>query len=256
MRRDVGRHPHRDPRRAVDQQVREARRQDRRLLGRFVVVGGEVDRVRVDVTQQLRRQPGESRLGVVADEAVGQERVVFALHSKRVDGLDARPLDRLDLCIEVIAGDQWLDHPANLRRLDPLHDRRSTLLPAFDSIDVVTAQPVPLGRAGPAVSADVVGDVRNVIVAERPTRLRDARKIALQFVVLGANETDVPREDACIAPVADHNLELTLLVATDPARPLRSQAAAAARLARAARCRSSKTPESSCGAAGKTSHLP
>ena len=53
VRRDVGRHAHGDAGGAVDQQVREARRQHRRLGLRAVVVGHEVDGFLLDVGQQL-----------------------------------------------------------------------------------------------------------------------------------------------------------------------------------------------------------
>ena len=62
--RDVGRHPDRDPGGAVDEQVREPRRQHQGLGLRLVVVGPEVDRVGVDVAQHLGRQAGEPGLGV------------------------------------------------------------------------------------------------------------------------------------------------------------------------------------------------
>ena len=55
VRRDVGRHADRDAARAVDQEVREARRQDHRLLLVAVVVRLEVDRVLVDVLEQRHR---------------------------------------------------------------------------------------------------------------------------------------------------------------------------------------------------------
>ena len=64
VRRDVRRHPHRDPRRAVDEQVREAGRQHRRLAARLVVVRDEVDRVHVDVAQHLRRESRQPALRV------------------------------------------------------------------------------------------------------------------------------------------------------------------------------------------------
>ena len=64
VRRDVRRHPDRDPGGAVHEQVGEARRQDGRLLARLVVVRDEVHRVRVDVAQQLGREPREPALGV------------------------------------------------------------------------------------------------------------------------------------------------------------------------------------------------
>ena len=64
VRRDVGRHPDRDPGGAVDQQVGEARRQDQRLLLGLVVVRAPLDRVGVDVAQHLGREAREARLGV------------------------------------------------------------------------------------------------------------------------------------------------------------------------------------------------
>ena len=64
VRRHVRRHPDGDPGRAVDEQVREARRQRERLLARLVVVRPEVDRVHVDVAQHLRREPRQPALGV------------------------------------------------------------------------------------------------------------------------------------------------------------------------------------------------
>ncbi len=60
VRWDVGRHPDGDTAAAVDQQVREPRRQHHRLDRVAVVGGDEVDGVLVDLAQQLhreRRQP-------------------------------------------------------------------------------------------------------------------------------------------------------------------------------------------------------
>ena len=70
--RDVGRHPHRDPLRAVDQQVGEPGGQDQRLLLGAVVVRREVDGVRVEVAEHLGGDPRQPRLGV----AHGRRRVV------------------------------------------------------------------------------------------------------------------------------------------------------------------------------------
>ena len=64
VRRDVGGHAHGDARAAVDEQVGEARGQHRRLLAALVVVGGPVDRLRVDVAQHLRGDAGQAALGV------------------------------------------------------------------------------------------------------------------------------------------------------------------------------------------------
>ena len=64
MRRDVGGHANRDSGTAVDQQVREPARQDRRLGGASVVVGREVDGLLVDVAHHLHGQLRHASLGV------------------------------------------------------------------------------------------------------------------------------------------------------------------------------------------------
>ena len=64
VRRDVGRHADRDSARAVDEQVREARRQHLRLAFRRVVVGREVDGVLVGIAKQEVGDLGEARFGV------------------------------------------------------------------------------------------------------------------------------------------------------------------------------------------------
>ena len=64
VRRDVGRHAHRDAAGAVGQQVRIGRRQHRRLALALVVVRLELDSVLVDVLEQRLRDRGETRLGV------------------------------------------------------------------------------------------------------------------------------------------------------------------------------------------------
>ena len=93
VRRDVGRHADRDAGRAVDDQVRDARRQDGRLLMPVVVVWVGVDGLFVDVGEHLVRDRREARLGVphvggrvvvdrVVREHAGREREVL----RRVDG--------------------------------------------------------------------------------------------------------------------------------------------------------------------------
>ena len=64
VRRDVRRHADGDARGAVDEQVREARRQHERFAARAVVVGREVDGVHVEVAQHLGGDPRQPRLGV------------------------------------------------------------------------------------------------------------------------------------------------------------------------------------------------
>ena len=64
VRRDVGGHADRDAGGPVDQQVRVARRQDRRLLRPAVVVRLEVDGVLLDVADHLERERRHPALGV------------------------------------------------------------------------------------------------------------------------------------------------------------------------------------------------
>ena len=78
VRRDVGRHADGDAAGAVDQQVRELRRQDRRLAVAVVVVRPEVDRVLVDVGEQRVGGLGQARLGV----AHGRRRI--AVHRAEI----------------------------------------------------------------------------------------------------------------------------------------------------------------------------
>ena len=65
-----------------------------RLDGVAVVRGREVDGVLVDLPQQLHRQRGEPRLGVVVDEAGGEEGVVVGVDPDREHGLHAGIGDR------------------------------------------------------------------------------------------------------------------------------------------------------------------
>ena len=64
MRRNVGGHTHGNTHRTVDQQVGEARRQNRRLLGATVVVVLEVDGFFVDIANHFQRQRSHLGFGV------------------------------------------------------------------------------------------------------------------------------------------------------------------------------------------------
>jgi hypothetical protein len=101
VRWDVGGHADRDAGAAVDQQVREARRQDDRLLLGAVVVGDEVHRVHVDVAQHLHGEARQARLRVphgrgrvvvdraevalAVDERVAHREVLRQAHERVVD---------------------------------------------------------------------------------------------------------------------------------------------------------------------------
>ena len=102
VRWDVGRHPDRDSRRAVDQQIGQSRRQYRRLALLAVVVGHEVDRFLVDVCQHLGGDLVQPALGVAirrrrisvdraeialaVDERVAQRKVLHHPHQRFVGG--------------------------------------------------------------------------------------------------------------------------------------------------------------------------
>ena len=95
VRRDVGRHADGDSRRAVDQQVGQARRQDGRLLLLAVVIRCKVDRLAVDVGQHLGRDLLQAALGVA--------------HRRRVV-----PVDRPEVALPVdqrVAQREVLRHP-------------------------------------------------------------------------------------------------------------------------------------------------
>ncbi len=95
VRRDVRRHADRDARRAVREQVGEARREHERLVDGAVEVRPEVDRLAVDVAEQLLRDRGEPGLGV----AVGGGRVA---------------VDRAEVALAVderVAQGEFLGHP-------------------------------------------------------------------------------------------------------------------------------------------------
>ena len=89
------------PARAVDEQVREPRRQDERLALGLVVVRAEVDGVRVELAQHLLGEPREARLRVAhrgrrivvdraevalaVDERVAQRERLRQAHERVVD---------------------------------------------------------------------------------------------------------------------------------------------------------------------------
>ena len=64
VRRHIGGHPDSNPRRSVDQEVREARWQDGRLDGRVVEVILEVYRILVDITEHFAGQAIQTRLRI------------------------------------------------------------------------------------------------------------------------------------------------------------------------------------------------
>jgi hypothetical protein len=123
MRRDVRRHPDGDAGGAVDEEVREARRQDRGLLPRLVVVGDEVDRVCVDVAEHLGRDPREPAFRVAhrgRRVAVHRAEVALSLdervaHRERLGEAHERVVDRL-VAVRVVGAHDVTDDAGALPR--------------------------------------------------------------------------------------------------------------------------------------------
>jgi len=121
VRRDVGGHAHRDAGRAVDQQVREARRQDRRLQLLLVVVGLEIDGFLVDVGQHLVADPRQARFGVThRRRAVAIDRTEVALavdlhvaQRERLRHAHQRVVDRA-VAVRVVFADDVTDDTRRL----------------------------------------------------------------------------------------------------------------------------------------------
>ncbi len=147
VRRDVRRHADRDPGRAVDEQVREARRQHLRLLARLVVVRPEVDRVGVDVAEELGRHLREPALGVPlggGGVAVDVPEVALAVDERvaqreRLRHADERVVDR-GVAVRVVVAHHLADDAGALHarpvRLEPELGHRVED-PAVDGLEAV-----------------------------------------------------------------------------------------------------------------------
>ena len=109
VRRNIGRHSHRDAGRAIDQQVWHARGQHQRLLLLAVVIRSEVDRFLVDIDEQRRRDLRQPALGVAHRRGViAIDRAEIALpvdqqiaQRKRLRHSDERVVNRL-VAVRVI----------------------------------------------------------------------------------------------------------------------------------------------------------
>jgi hypothetical protein len=114
VRGDVRRHPDRNPAAAVDEQVREPRREHDRLLVLAVVGVGQIDGVLVDLADELHRQRGETRLGI----ALGRRAVVRVRGSEVAVPVDERIPQR-----ELLghAGERVVDGLTGMRVVLP-HD--------------------------------------------------------------------------------------------------------------------------------------
>ena len=122
VRRDVRRHTDGDPASSVDQEVGKSRREHHRLDGVAVVGGREVDRVLVDLAQQLHRERSQARFGVVVDEAGGEEGVVVGVDPDREHRLHPGVGDRLDGGEVPLARHEGRDDLLHLVRRDVRQD--------------------------------------------------------------------------------------------------------------------------------------
>ena len=124
VRRNVGRHADRDAARAVDQQVRETRRQDDRLPLGAVVVLLEIDRVLVDVGEQRHRRLGHPAFGVAhRRRRIVVDRAEIALpvdqrhaHREVLRHAHQRVVDRL-VAVRMIFADHVADDARGLHVL-------------------------------------------------------------------------------------------------------------------------------------------
>jgi hypothetical protein len=116
-----GRHAHRDAARAVDEQVRQLRRHDERLLLAAVVVRAEVHRLLVEIGEHLVRDLGEADLGVAHRRrvvAVDRAEVALAVdehvaHREVLRHAHDRVVDRL-VAVRVVLADDVADDARRL----------------------------------------------------------------------------------------------------------------------------------------------
>ena len=133
VRRDVGRHAHRDAGGAVDQQIRKRRRKDRRFGGGFVEVRDVVDGVLVEVRHHHFGECLESGLGVAVGRgrvAVDRPEVALAVdqgvaHVEVLRETDQRVVGR-NVAVRVVVADHLAD---DLRALAIGAVRRQPHLP-------------------------------------------------------------------------------------------------------------------------------
>jgi hypothetical protein len=128
VRGHVGGHAHGDAAGAVDQQIGEARGQNRRLALGIVVVGLELDRVLVDVLEQRMRHLGHAGLGVAHGRrgiAVDRAEIALPVDQRQPEGeflrhAHQRVIDRLVAMRVILADDVAHDAGGLAVRLVPV----------------------------------------------------------------------------------------------------------------------------------------
>ena len=107
MRRDVGSHAHGDAAGAIDEQIRNARRQNDRFFARLIEVGDEIDGFFFEVGENVFRDFRQPRLGV----SHGRRRIA-------VDGTEIPlPVDQRVAHIEILGqtNHRGVDHRFTVR---------------------------------------------------------------------------------------------------------------------------------------------
>ena len=123
MRRNLARHADRDAFAAVDQQIRNARRQDFRLDFAFVVIGPEIDGFLVDVFEHRRRDARQPRFGIPHRRrriAVDGSEISLPVDQriaqrKRLRHADQRVVNR-DVAVRVVLAQHFADDLGALAR--------------------------------------------------------------------------------------------------------------------------------------------
>ena len=210
VRDHVRRHADRDAGRAVDQQVRERRRQHRGLGQRAVVVRLDVDGVLAQLAGEQHRLPGHPGLGVVVDETTGQEGVVGGFDS---NGIDLRRLvgrDRDDLLVSIARIHDGQDRGKDLGVFDAVDDAESFGLPPLDTIEVVAGE--PLASAAPTIEVDaaahVVGHKGDMVLTEPMRAQRRVPQHLCQHRLLGTEESDTSCESPDVSRPGYHQAVL------------------------------------------------
>ena len=154
VRGDVGRHADSDAAGAVDQEVRELGRQNRRLLFGTVVIGLEIDGVVVNVAKNFQRDFGQAGFGIsIGRRWIAVDRTEIALsvdqrhaHGKILRHTDHRVVNRL-VAVRVIFTDHVADDAGGL---DVLLVRRVPLFPhRIEDAPMDRLQPVARIRKRP-----------------------------------------------------------------------------------------------------------
>ena len=116
MRGDVGGHAHGNAAGAVYQQVREAAGQHGGLHQRFVKVWVKIDRVLIDLAQQVHGKLGHARLGITHGSravAIDRAKVALPLYQKVADGEILRKAHHRIIHAAVAMGVVFAQHIAH-----------------------------------------------------------------------------------------------------------------------------------------------